>query len=192
MGKKRGKFKRKENSGPVKTKAVRVGSDDEDMMNDEIDACVCLLIKHMMFYKILHLCEIIFSAIYVYLWAILPCCFYLVVHKNRDIIPLNINEDMEESDEDNEHPVFDFEVVPGFLALAPSWLLSIDIFLVFCLRYDIYSSELMVNIYSRARLWLCLCFFYFGHYYQYHFCIFLNLFRNYSAAHENGNTRKQS
>ncbi|KAK6116760.1 hypothetical protein DH2020_049493 [Rehmannia glutinosa] len=30
-------------------------------------------------------------------------------HKNRDVVPLNISEGMEESDEDNEQPVFDFE-----------------------------------------------------------------------------------
>lgn len=32
------------------------------------------------------------------------------VHKNRDVIPLNINDDVEESDEDAEQPVLDFEV----------------------------------------------------------------------------------
>lgn len=36
--------------------------------------------------------------------------FVITVHKNRDVIPLNINEDMEESDEDTEQPVLDFEV----------------------------------------------------------------------------------
>ncbi|KAL8469338.1 hypothetical protein ACS0TY_032241 [Phlomoides rotata] len=30
-------------------------------------------------------------------------------HKNRDVVPLNINEDLEESDKDNEQPVFDSE-----------------------------------------------------------------------------------
>ncbi|KAL0322743.1 UNVERIFIED_CONTAM: hypothetical protein Sangu_1893600 [Sesamum angustifolium] len=69
MGRKAGKYKRKENNGPVKKNSVRFGSDDEDMMNDEID----------------------------------------VFHKNRDVVPLDMNEDMEESDEDAEQPVFDFE-----------------------------------------------------------------------------------
>ncbi|KAI3459829.1 hypothetical protein Pfo_016492 [Paulownia fortunei] len=69
MGRKGGKYKRRENSGLVKNKLVQFDSDGEDMMNDEIDA----------------------------------------FHKNRDVVPLNINEDMEESDEDNEQPVFDFE-----------------------------------------------------------------------------------
>ncbi|GFY82546.1 Sas10/U3 ribonucleoprotein (Utp) family protein [Actinidia rufa] len=30
-------------------------------------------------------------------------------HKQRDIVPLDINDDMEGSDEDDEHPVFDFK-----------------------------------------------------------------------------------
>ncbi|CAA0811052.1 Sas10/U3 ribonucleoprotein (Utp) family protein [Striga hermonthica] len=66
MGRKGGKYRKKEN---VKNKSVEVGSDDEDMMNDEIDA----------------------------------------FHKNRDVVPLNISGDVEESDEDSEQPVFDFE-----------------------------------------------------------------------------------
>ncbi|KAL7128048.1 hypothetical protein ABFS83_14G290100 [Erythranthe nasuta] len=69
MGKKGGKFKRKENTGLVKNKSSKIRLDDEDMMNDEIDA----------------------------------------FHKNRDVVPLNLNEDMGDSDEDNEHPVLDFE-----------------------------------------------------------------------------------
>ncbi|KAG8375894.1 hypothetical protein BUALT_Bualt09G0006600 [Buddleja alternifolia] len=71
MGKKAGKFKRKENDGPVKhhKSSVHFHSDDEDMMNDEIDT----------------------------------------FHKNRDVVPLNIKENMEESDEDNEQPVLNFE-----------------------------------------------------------------------------------
>ncbi|KAL0392461.1 UNVERIFIED_CONTAM: Something about silencing protein 10 [Sesamum radiatum] len=69
MGRKAGKYKRKENNGPVKKNSVRFDSDHEDMMNDEID----------------------------------------VFHKNRDVVPLDMNEDMEESDEDAEQPVFDFE-----------------------------------------------------------------------------------
>ncbi|KAL3621642.1 hypothetical protein CASFOL_036554 [Castilleja foliolosa] len=68
MGKKGGKFKKKENNAPVKDRSVQF--DDEDMMNDEIDA----------------------------------------FHKNRDIVPLNIGGDMEGSDEDNEQPVYDFEM----------------------------------------------------------------------------------
>ncbi|GFP97294.1 something about silencing protein 10 [Phtheirospermum japonicum] len=69
MGKKGGKFKKKENTVPVKNKSVQF--DDEDMTDDEIDA----------------------------------------FHKNRDVVPLNIGDDMEGSDEDNEHPVFDFEML---------------------------------------------------------------------------------
>lgn len=37
--------------------------------------------------------------------------FTVVVHKQRDIVPLDINDDMEESDEDAEIPVLDFEVI---------------------------------------------------------------------------------
>lgn len=32
------------------------------------------------------------------------------VHKQRDVIPLDVNGDVGDSDDDNEHPVFDFEV----------------------------------------------------------------------------------
>ncbi|KAL8491756.1 hypothetical protein ACS0TY_023378 [Phlomoides rotata] len=69
MGRKAGKYEKKEDNDTLKKKSVRSGSANEDMMDDEIDA----------------------------------------FHKNRDVVPLNINEDLEESDEDNEHPVFDFE-----------------------------------------------------------------------------------
>ncbi|KAK4422026.1 Something about silencing protein 10 [Sesamum alatum] len=69
MERKAGKYKRKENNGPVKKNSVQFDSDDEDMMNDEID----------------------------------------VFHKNRDVVPLDMNEDVEETDEDAEQPVFDFE-----------------------------------------------------------------------------------
>ncbi|KAL6573444.1 hypothetical protein OROHE_001903 [Orobanche hederae] len=69
MGRKGGKYKRKEKSGIVKNNSVLLDSDDEDMMNDEIDA----------------------------------------FHKSRDVVPLTISDDMDDPDEDNEQPVFDFE-----------------------------------------------------------------------------------
>ncbi|XP_047976227.1 something about silencing protein 10 [Salvia hispanica] len=69
MGRKSGKFKKKEDDGRPKKKSIRFDSDNEDMMDDEID----------------------------------------VFHKKRDVVPLNINEDAEESDEDAEQPVLDFE-----------------------------------------------------------------------------------
>ncbi|KAL1561398.1 something about silencing protein 10 [Salvia divinorum] len=69
MGRKSGKFKKKEDDGRPKKKSIRFDSDNEDMMNDEID----------------------------------------VFHEKRDVVPLNINEDVEESDEDAEQPVLDIE-----------------------------------------------------------------------------------
>ncbi|XP_042060842.1 something about silencing protein 10-like [Salvia splendens] len=69
MGRKSGKFKKKEDDGRPKKKSIRFDSDNEDMMDDDID----------------------------------------VFHKKRDVVPLNINEDVEESDEDAEQPVLDFE-----------------------------------------------------------------------------------
>lgn len=68
MGKKSGKFKKKENNPPKKSK-IDFYNEDDDMMNDAIDA----------------------------------------FHEERDIIPLNVNEDSAESDEDNEHPVYDLK-----------------------------------------------------------------------------------
>lgn len=68
MGKKSGKFKKKENNPPKKSK-IDFYNEDDDMMNDAIDA----------------------------------------FHEKRDIIPLNVNEDSAESDEDNEHPVYDLK-----------------------------------------------------------------------------------
>ena len=34
------------------------------------------------------------------------------VHKQRDLVPLNVNQASEDSDDDEEVPVFDFEVFP--------------------------------------------------------------------------------
>ncbi|KAM3398711.1 something about silencing protein 10 [Capsicum galapagoense] len=68
MGKKSGKFKKKENSSSKKLK-IDFFNEDDDMMNDAIDA----------------------------------------FHEKRDIIPLDVNEDSAESDEDNEHPVYDLK-----------------------------------------------------------------------------------
>ncbi|CAN4119928.1 unnamed protein product [Withania somnifera] len=68
MGKKSGKFKKKENNSSKKSK-LDFYNEDDDMMNDAIDA----------------------------------------FHEKRDIIPLNVNEDSAESDEDTELPVYDLK-----------------------------------------------------------------------------------
>lgn len=34
----------------------------------------------------------------------------LAVHKQRDVVPLNIHSDDRESDDDKEEPIFDFKV----------------------------------------------------------------------------------
>lgn len=39
MGRKAGKYKKKEDNGSQKKSSIRFDSDNEDMMNDEIDAC---------------------------------------------------------------------------------------------------------------------------------------------------------
>lgn len=40
MGRKSGKFKKKEDDGRPKKKSIRFDSDNEDMMDDEIDVCM--------------------------------------------------------------------------------------------------------------------------------------------------------
>lgn len=40
MGRKSGKFKKKEDKVPTKKTPARFDSDNEDMMDDEIDACM--------------------------------------------------------------------------------------------------------------------------------------------------------
>lgn len=39
MGRKAGKYKKKEDNGSLKKNSIRFDSDNEDMMDDEIDAC---------------------------------------------------------------------------------------------------------------------------------------------------------
>lgn len=122
MGRKAGKYKRKENNGLVKKNSVRFDSDNEDMMDDEIDACMRIfLLKYMMRYKIYRLKIVLCCAclIMVRYCVFLFFIFVIVVHKSRDVVPLNIDEDMEESDEDNEQPVFDFGVCTTFYVLVP-------------------------------------------------------------------------
>ena len=48
----------------------------------------------------------------VFNYALFGSLIVISVHKKRDVVPLNINEDAEESDEDAEQPVLDFEVEP--------------------------------------------------------------------------------
>ena len=36
--------------------------------------------------------------------------FGFLVHKQRDVVPLNLDDDVADSDEDNEHHVFQIEV----------------------------------------------------------------------------------
>ena len=38
------------------------------------------------------------------------CNFLFEVHKQRDLVPLDVNGGTDDSDEDDEVPVFDFEV----------------------------------------------------------------------------------
>lgn len=78
------------------------------MMNDDIDACTSVFV--LLFYLTQCCIYYIFNDtdFFVYvLWFF----FTVVVHKQRDIVPLDINDDMEESDEDAEIPVLDFEVI---------------------------------------------------------------------------------
>lgn len=58
--------------------------------------------------------------------------FAVAVHKQRDVVPLNISDDIGASDEDDEHPVFDFKVL-GSIYLFVLFTLSVYICQKFCI-----------------------------------------------------------
>ena len=127
MGRKAGKYKKKENNDSKK-KTTYHDEDNDDMMNDEIDACKLSLPFNFCF-NLYFLVEFASQIVH---WekkknvAMLFICgicwlnkvlfFWLIeVHKQRDIVPLDLDEDAGESDADFEHPVLDFEVYTVFL-----------------------------------------------------------------------------
>lgn len=46
MGRKAGKYKKKEDDGSLRKKTVQFDSDNEDMMDDEIDLCKSIFFAH--------------------------------------------------------------------------------------------------------------------------------------------------
>ncbi|KAH6810075.1 hypothetical protein C2S51_027858 [Perilla frutescens var. frutescens] len=105
MGRKAGKYKKKEDKGLLKNKSIQFDSDNEDTMNDEIDA----------------------------------------FHKNRDVLPLNINQDVEKSDEDAEQPVL---VLGVTYTMNPDIPLLVIFALVVCPHSD--NIPVVVDMFAIA------------------------------------------
>lgn len=95
------KNRKKENVNHKKRN--RNGFTDLEEMDDEIDACNTS-------YQLFSLSSSWLRALQVISCHVDFHESVIAVHKGRDVIPLDIDGDIGDFDEDNEQPVFDFEV----------------------------------------------------------------------------------
>ncbi|KAF9670727.1 hypothetical protein SADUNF_Sadunf13G0098800 [Salix dunnii] len=101
---KKGRSQKNDGSSKSSKRKTRGEYVDPQNMDDDIDSCMLLLLYHL----------------YVYAFEFMGFVFFISIHKQRDIIALDVDADVRELSDDEEEPIFDdegIENVKGFTKL---------------------------------------------------------------------------